>query len=156
MLIQSLSEFPSKDRLLHASFEAAFEEDGELSFRHGPFSCRHSNLWQLGSNLAQLQASGFLPEVWVPDPRTQRLRRLGTALPSRPTPHTGKNEVHSIPRSCRRILFRKVRTPVCSTAAGAPGWRSGGARQRTRCDPSPCPRDRWSGTGCAKAQETNL
>ena len=26
--------------------------------------------------LAQLQASGFLPEVWVPDERTERLRRL--------------------------------------------------------------------------------
>ena len=26
--------------------------------------------------LAQLQASGFLPEIWVPDDRTERLRRL--------------------------------------------------------------------------------
>ncbi|WP_287196538.1 hypothetical protein [Mesorhizobium sp.] len=26
--------------------------------------------------LAQLHASGFLPQVWVPDERTERLRRL--------------------------------------------------------------------------------
>lgn len=47
--------------------------------------------------LAQLQASGFLPEVWVPDPRTERLRRL-VARRTQVVRHRTrvKNEVHSI------------------------------------------------------------
>jgi transposase len=47
--------------------------------------------------LAQLQASGFLPEVWVPDPRTERLRRL-VARRTQVVRHRTrvKNEVHGI------------------------------------------------------------
>lgn len=47
--------------------------------------------------LAQLQASGFLPEVWVPDERTERLRRL-VARRNQVVRHRTrvKNEVHSI------------------------------------------------------------
>lgn len=50
--------------------------------------------------LAQLQASGFLPEVWVPDPRTERLRRL-VARRCQVVRHRTrvKNEVHSILRA---------------------------------------------------------
>lgn len=47
--------------------------------------------------LAQLQASGFLPEVWVPDERTERLRRL-VARRNQVVRHRTrvKNEVHGI------------------------------------------------------------
>lgn len=47
--------------------------------------------------LAQLHASGFLPEVWVPDERTERLRRL-VARPNQVVRHRTrvKNEVHGI------------------------------------------------------------
>lgn len=47
--------------------------------------------------LAQLQASGFLPEVWVPDARTERLRRL-VARRNQVVRHRTrvKNEVHAI------------------------------------------------------------
>ena len=47
--------------------------------------------------LAQLQASGFLPDVWVPDERTERLRRL-VARRTQVVRHRTrvKNEVHSI------------------------------------------------------------
>ncbi len=47
--------------------------------------------------LAQLQASGFLPEVWVPDERTERLRRL-VARRNQIVRHRTrvKNEVHAI------------------------------------------------------------
>ena len=47
--------------------------------------------------LAQLQASGFLPEVWVPDERTERLRRL-VARRNQVVRHRTrvKNEVHAI------------------------------------------------------------
>jgi transposase len=47
--------------------------------------------------LAQLQASGFLPEVWVPDARTERLRRL-IARRNQVVRHRTrvKNEVHAI------------------------------------------------------------
>jgi transposase len=47
--------------------------------------------------LAQLQASGFLPEVWVPDAATERLRRL-VARRNQVVRHRTrvKNEVHGI------------------------------------------------------------
>jgi transposase len=47
--------------------------------------------------LAQLHASGFLPEVWVPDARTERLRRL-VARRNQVVRHRTrvKNEVHGI------------------------------------------------------------
>lgn len=47
--------------------------------------------------LAQLHASGFLPEVWVPDNRTERLRRL-VARRNQVVRHRTrvKNEVHGI------------------------------------------------------------
>jgi transposase len=47
--------------------------------------------------LAQLPASGFLPEVWVPDARTERLRRL-IARRNQVVRHRTrvKNEVHAI------------------------------------------------------------
>lgn len=47
--------------------------------------------------LAQLQASGFLPEVWTPDERTERLRRL-VARRDQVVRHRTrvKNEVHAI------------------------------------------------------------
>lgn len=47
--------------------------------------------------LAQLHASGFLPEVWVPDERTERLRRL-VARRNQVVRHRTrvKNEVHGI------------------------------------------------------------
>lgn len=47
--------------------------------------------------LAQLHASGFLPEVWVPDERTERLRRL-VARRNQVVRHRTrvKNEVHAI------------------------------------------------------------
>lgn len=47
--------------------------------------------------LAQLQASGFLPEVWVPDAATERLRRL-VARRNQVVRHRTlvKNEVHAI------------------------------------------------------------
>jgi transposase len=47
--------------------------------------------------LAQLHASGFLPEVWVPDERTDRLRRL-VARRNQVVRHRTrvKNEVHAI------------------------------------------------------------
>jgi transposase len=47
--------------------------------------------------LAQLQASGFLPEVWVPDAATERLRRLVARLNQVVRHHTRvKNEVQAI------------------------------------------------------------
>ncbi|MEX6509230.1 transposase [Jiella sp. M17.18] len=47
--------------------------------------------------LAQLQASGFLPEVWIPDERTERLRRL-VARRNQVVRHRTrvKNEIHGI------------------------------------------------------------
>lgn len=47
--------------------------------------------------LAQLHASGFLPEVWVPDDRTERLRRL-VARRNQIVRHRTrvKNEVHAV------------------------------------------------------------
>ena len=47
--------------------------------------------------LAQLHASGFLPEVWIPDDGTQRLRRL-VARRNQVVRHRTrvKNEVHGI------------------------------------------------------------
>ncbi|MER9083142.1 antitoxin MazE-like protein [Mesorhizobium sp. M0895] len=47
--------------------------------------------------LAQLRASGFLPEVWVPDERTERLRRR-VARRNQVVQHRTrvKNEVHGI------------------------------------------------------------
>ncbi|EYR77571.1 transposase IS116/IS110/IS902 [Shinella sp. DD12] len=64
--------------------------------------------------LAQLQASGFLPEVWVPDERTERLRRL-VARRSQVVRHRTrvKNEVHAIlqahlvPKCPHADLFNK-------------------------------------------------
>jgi transposase len=47
--------------------------------------------------LAQLQASGFLPEVWVPDAATERLRRLVVRRNQVVRHRTRvKNEVHGI------------------------------------------------------------
>ena len=64
--------------------------------------------------LAQLQASGFLPEVWVPDDRTERLRRL-VARRNQVVRHRTrvKNEVHGIlqahlvPKCPHADLFNK-------------------------------------------------
>ena len=64
--------------------------------------------------LAQVQASGFLPEVWVPDDRTERLRRL-VARRNQVVRHRTrvKNEVHAIlqahlvPKCPHADLFNK-------------------------------------------------
>jgi transposase len=64
--------------------------------------------------LAQLQASGFLPEVWVPDERTERLRLL-VARRNQVVRHRTrvKNEVHAIlqahlvPKCLHADLFNK-------------------------------------------------
>ena len=47
--------------------------------------------------LASLHAAGFLPEIWTPDPRTERMRRL-TARRYQVVRHRTriKNEVHAI------------------------------------------------------------
>jgi transposase len=47
--------------------------------------------------LAQLHASGFLPEIWVPDPETEALRRQFTRRSQLVRHRTWlKNEVHAI------------------------------------------------------------
>jgi transposase len=73
--------------------------------------------------LAQLQASGFLPEVWVPDPRTERLRRL-VARRTQVVRHRTrvKNEVHGILQA--HLVPQYVRMRICSTGVAAPGSRS--------------------------------
>lgn len=77
--------------------------------------------------LAQLQASGFLPEVWVPDERTERLRRL-VARRNQVVRHRTrvKNEVHGI---LQAHLVPKCPHAVCSTIAAAPG-------SSVRCSPT--------------------
>ena len=64
--------------------------------------------------LASLHAAGFLPEVWTPDPETERLRRL-VARRNQVVRHRTriKNEVHSIlhahliPRCPHADLFNR-------------------------------------------------
>ena len=64
--------------------------------------------------LASLHAAGFLPEVWIPDPETERLRRL-VARRNQVVRHRTriKNEVHSIlhahliPRCPHADLFNR-------------------------------------------------
>src|SRR3954466_6990656 len=64
--------------------------------------------------LASLHAAGFLPEVWTPDPETERLRRLVTRRNQVVRHRTRiKNEVHSIlhahliPRCPHADLFNR-------------------------------------------------
>src|SRR5215211_3113853 len=82
--------------------------------------------------LASLHAAGFLPEVWTPDPETERLRRL-VARRNQVVRHRTriKNEVHSIlhahliPRCPHADLFSGVgrawllRQPVPEDERGA-------------------------------------
>ena len=66
--------------------------------------------------LAQLHTSGFLPEVWGPDERTERLRRLVTRWNQVVRRHTpAKNEVyvilqaHLVPKCRHADLFNNRR-----------------------------------------------
>jgi len=69
--------------------------------------------------LAQLRAADFLPEVWVPDPETERRRRL-VARRNQVVRHRTRVKNESTP-SWRRTSSRPVRTRSCSTDPDAPG-----------------------------------
>ena len=77
--------------------------------------------------LASLRAADFLPEVWVPDAETERLRRL-VARRNQVVRHRTrvKNEVHAHPAP--RIWSRRARMPTCSTGRGGPGSPSRSCR----------------------------
>jgi hypothetical protein len=81
--------------------------------------------------LASLRAAGFLPEVWVPDADTERLRRLVSRRNQVVRHRTRiKNEVHA---SCRRISSHRARMPICS--AGWVGAGSDGRSCRSTSEP---------------------
>jgi hypothetical protein len=95
--------------------------------------------------LAKLYASGFLPEVWVPDERTAALRRQVSRREQLVRQRTRlKNIVQSI---LHAHLVPPARTPTCSAPAVGLGW-----------PPRRCPRTSgwpWSGTsehwiGCSR------
>jgi transposase len=65
--------------------------------------------------LASLQAAGYLPEIWTPDPATERLRRLVARRNQVVRHRTGiKNELHAIlhahliPRCPHADLFSRI------------------------------------------------
>ena len=67
--------------------------------------------------LARLYASGFLPEVWVPDEAYAGPAAAGDpAQPDRAS--TGAAEDDRRSRSCTRTWCRRVRTPICSGPKG--------------------------------------
>jgi len=73
--------------------------------------------------LAQLYASGFLPEVWMADERTRALRRQVARRSQIVRQRTRlKNEIHSVLAS--HLLFLAVRPPIFSARRGLPGCRS--------------------------------
>ena len=69
--------------------------------------------------LAQLQASGFLPEVWVPDAATERLRRL-VARRNQVVRHRTRVRTRCM-EFYRPISCRSARMPTCSTSGDAGG-----------------------------------
>jgi transposase len=79
---------------------------------------------------AQLYASGFLPEVWIPDDATQTLRRQVARRAQIVRQRVRlKNEVHSV---LHTYSFRGVRPPIslaARDAAGSPSnryrWKNG-------------------------------
>ena len=72
------------------------------------------------SVLAQLYASGFLPEVWIPDEPTQALRRQVTRRNQIVRQRSRlKNIIQSILHS---HLIPPVRTPICAGQADGHGF----------------------------------
>lgn len=70
--------------------------------------------------LASLQAADFLPEVWLPDARTERLRRLVVRRNQVVRHRTrAKNEVHAILHA--HLIPPLVRTPTCSAISAGAG-----------------------------------
>lgn len=75
------------------------------------------------SVLAQLYASGFLPEVWIPDEPTQALRRQVTR----------RNQIvrqRSRLKNVIQSILHSHLIPSCRTAGRAPRDRSASARVR--------------------------
>ena len=104
--------------------------------------------------LASLHAAGFLPEVWTPDPETERLRRL-VARRNQVVRHRTriKNEVHAIlhahliPRlsSCRSVQRPR---PGLAGAATTSGRRKGD--HRPACSRA---RPAWGGPGVPRPRD---
>jgi transposase len=74
--------------------------------------------------LAQLYASGFLPEVWVPDGRTEAMRRQVTRRTQLVRQRTRLKT--SCSPSCTPTSSRPARTAISSARPGAAGWRGSG------------------------------
>jgi len=74
--------------------------------------------------LASLHAAGFLPEVWLPDAETERLRRL-VARRNQVVRHRTriKNETHADPGGASRpaVSARRAVQWAGASLAGAPG-----------------------------------
>ena len=69
---------------------------------------------------ASLHAAGFLPEVWLPDAETERLRRL-VARRNQIVRH--RTRVRTRPtRSWPRISSRRAPMRSCLTGRGGSGW----------------------------------
>jgi transposase len=83
------------------------------------------------SVLAQLYASGFLPEVWIPDEPTQALRRQVTRRNQIVRRRSRlKNIIQSILHS---HLIPPARTPICAGKRAGVAFSPGLAGGRTAC-----------------------
>jgi transposase len=90
--------------------------------------------------LAQLYASGFLPEVWIADPRTQALRRQVTRRNQIVRQRSRlKNVIQSI---LHAHLIPPCPAAKCSIAKAAPGSKRSPAGGRTSGNRTPRAGDR--------------
>jgi hypothetical protein len=88
--------------------------------------------------LAKLSASGFLPEVWMPDARTEAMRRQVTPRTQLVRQRTRrKTIVQSILHAQHRPA--PVRMATCSARPGAAAWRGVAAGGRADGCGAACP-----------------